>query len=176
MKNLFKKQKKAAGFTLIEMIITISILSFGVMLVYQAFFWLVSSSYIISNRFTAAYLAQEGVEIIRNLRDNNFITISQNPLFQWNAEFSTCSDGCMADYKTQTASLLVPYDGSFLGLNGDGLYDHDVGSTPTIFKREITISPVSGTDDVLYVDVLVTWSYNSQSYSFNTAEYLYNWY
>src|SRR3989344_8662767 len=119
MKNLFKKQKKAAGFTLIEMIITISILSFGVVLVYQAFFWLVSSSYIISNRFTAAYLAQEGVEIIRNLRDNNFITISQNPLFQWNAEFSTCSDGCMADYKTQTSSELIPYDDSFLGLNGD---------------------------------------------------------
>ncbi len=67
--------KNSTGFTLIEIIIAIAILSFGIILVYGSFASVVNSTYNISARFTAAYLAQEGFEIVRNIRDTNFISI-----------------------------------------------------------------------------------------------------
>lgn len=171
VKDRINEKRYLAGFTLIEIIISISILSFGILLIYSAFSLVIISTYNISSRFTAAHLAQEGVEIAKNIRDNNFI----NNTVPWSAGLlvSPCDSGCQADYKTY--NQLIAYNNAFLGLNNDGFYSYDTGSSPTTFKRKIIISPVSGTSDALNVTVLVTWSYRGQSFSFGTNEYLYNW-
>ena len=63
---------KKNGFTIIELIITIAILSFGIIGVYGAFSPMVSLNSAIASKFTASQLAQEGFEVVRNIRDNNF--------------------------------------------------------------------------------------------------------
>jgi prepilin-type N-terminal cleavage/methylation domain-containing protein len=175
-----KKNTQQGGFTMIEMIIAVSILSFGIVAMYGAFSSMVILTSGISSRFTAAYLAQEGLEIIRNLRDDNFISIAASPSgdeLLWSSELLTtpCTSGCMVDYKTINTSQLVADSGVPLALDSDGFYGY-TGGTPTMFHRTITIAPVSGTADAIQVDVLVTWDYNGQSFSFDANEYLYNWY
>lgn len=166
------------GFTLIELIITIAVLSFGVIGVYSAFSPVVALSYTISSRTTAAYLGQEGFEIVRNIRDNNFIKKAANPSIPWYRGLADCALGCQADYKTGTAAqtpqnYLKPYDqGIFLKLNQEGFYAYDSG-TDTPFTRKIIITWEGS--DILKVHVLVLWNYNGQGYNFETYGYLYNW-
>ncbi len=171
-RNLRLSSESGAGFTIVEIIIAISVLSFGIILAYNAFSTIIISTYNISSHFTAAYLAQEGVEIVRNIRDNNFIN---NITWSTGLTGSPCDLGCMADYKTETSGQITSYNNVFFGLNNDGFYSYDIGAVPTIFQRKITISAVSGTSDALNIAVLVMWNYRGQAYSFEADEYLYNW-
>ena len=162
------------GFTIVELIITIAILSFGIIGAYGAFSSIAVLNYNASMKFTAAYLAQEGLEITKNIRDNSFLDAQA-----WSQNLVNCSLGCQADYKTKTASEAVEnqlkaYDDNvFLNFNGDGFYSYDNG-TATKFKRKITITEESA--DNLKVVILIMWDYNGQPYSFETTGYLYNWF
>lgn len=166
--------KENKGFTMIEMIITIAVLSAGIIGSYNAFYSIMNLADTMSYRLTAAYLGQEGLEIIRNIRDNNFIdTVS------WSSGLTLCGGGCQADYKTGTTTesaqnQLQAYSSSnFLKINSDGFYSYDLGSD-TKFKRRITITNVSA--DTLEVLSEVFWNYNGTDYSTSTKEYLYDWY
>ena len=168
-------RESGAGFTIIELMVAIVVLSFGIMGAYSAFLPFVNATYSISYKFTGAYLAQEGLEIVRNIRDTNFINSAK-----WSEGLLACQLGCQLDYKTGTltetlSNRLKAYDpGEFLKINEDGLYGYDSGA-PTKFKRKITIDPQLGAD-ILKVSVVVTWDYNNKPFSFETIGYLYNWY
>ena len=162
---------------MIELIISLAVLSFGILGVYSAFTPLVYLSSNIFSRFTAVYLAQEGVEITRNMRDNNFIAG-----LAWPGNLVGCSMGCQADYKTGSRvetieNELKLYDeDAYLSLNVDGFYSYDFNGTPTKFKRKITITQDVANPDKLKVVVIVFWDYQGKVFSFETSEYLYNWY
>ena len=170
--TFFRKSDK--GFTMIELIVTISILSVGIIGSYSAFSSINSLTHSISPRLTAVYLAQEGQEIVRNIRDSNYID-GKN----WKFGLSNCKNGCQADYKAGTDSesnsnKLKNYsDDNFLILNADGFYGYEEG-IKTIFKRKITIDNISNSS--LKVDVLVMWDYQGKSFEFKTESYLYDWY
>lgn len=72
----------SAGFTVIESLVAISILLLAVSGSFAAAQSSLQSSNFVKNRVTAYYLAQEGIEYIRHLRDNNGLAIrreSSNP-------------------------------------------------------------------------------------------------
>jgi len=171
MSKFQKKLIGQKGFTLVEIIVAIAILAFGIVLVYSAFGLTVTLTYNAAYRFTAASLAHEGLEIIKNIRDTNFLNGTA-----WPSTFISgpCATGCMADYKTLTPAQLTAYTGATLSLDGDGFYSYS-GITPTLFSRKITISPVAGTANALLVDVAVLWNYNGKSFTVDSQEYLYNW-
>lgn len=158
---------------MVELIVTIAILSFGIIAVFSAFALTNMLSYNIASRFVAANLAQEGLEIIRNIRDKNFINSAI-----WSDGLLNCGLGCQADYKTGTlaetsANQLAAYNpNGFLKLTSDGFYGYDAGAD-TRFKRKITITYVS--ESVLKVDVSVDWDYNGKPFSFAADGYIYNW-
>lgn len=167
-------KEKEGGFTIIELIIAIAVLSFGILGTYEAFYAIFSRNQNVSIRFSAVYLAQEGMEIIRNLRDKNFITGAD-----WSAGLLDCETGCQADYKTGTAAQsaanqIQPYsDSNFLKISGDGFYGYDIGSD-SIFKRKITINKISGTE-ILKVSSRVMWDYRGEQFNFTVDGYIYNW-
>jgi prepilin-type N-terminal cleavage/methylation domain-containing protein len=175
----FSRTNHEKGFTIIELMVTIIMLSVGIIGAYSAFSPFVSLTYNISNRFEAAYLGQEGLEIVRNMRDNNVIRSTNNHMANWSDGLLECDLGCQLDYKTGTlaqtfANKLKPYDPSeFLKINADNAYSYDDG-TNTRFQRKVTITQESG-PDILKVSVLVTWDYNGSPFNFETVEYLYNW-
>ncbi|MFA6896949.1 MAG: prepilin-type N-terminal cleavage/methylation domain-containing protein [Patescibacteria group bacterium] len=70
---LFKiKNKKDKGFSLMEVIISIGIISFAFVGVMAVFASNIRAEMLSRDRITAAYLAQEGVEIIKQKRDTNW--------------------------------------------------------------------------------------------------------
>lgn len=182
MKRIVKIKNSQKGFTLVELVISIFVLVVGVIGVYNALSVAIIYTGDISSRLTAAYLAQEGIEIIRNIRDNNWLKIDAGEPINWDDGLSNCYApvGCEADYKTGTAeevSGLTPFSGgNNLNLSDNGFYSYDsTGSfSPTKFKRKITITVQ--TPDSMLVNVLVTWEEKEDTLNFEAEEYIYNWY
>ena len=165
------------GFTIIEIVIAIFLLSFALVGVFSAFSIAVISTSDIVNQLTATYLAQEGMEIARNIRDTNWLKMdSENCVnsscsFGWlNNGLDNCSGGCEADYTTNTSGGLTfnPWNGTGrpLYLNPKGFYSYDTNGILTKFERKITINkvqdvnPVSDqySDHIISVKVEVSWT------------------
>lgn len=157
------------GFTLLEVIITLFVVIVGVVAVYiasqQSLFYTQNSI----SQLTAAYLAQEGIEIVRNIRDTNWLN-NRN----WDTGLTACeasSGGCEADYGdgslSPSGATLIP-----LNLETTGFYGYNSG-TPTRFTRRITIGSEPG---YLKVIVLVEWKQKGGGpKSIGIQENLYPW-
>jgi len=155
------------GFTILEVIIAIFVVTIGVLAAYTVTQQMISYTYRSASRLTAVYLAMEGIEIVRNIRDTNWLESAPS----WKDGLINCTTGCEADYD---ASDLSSYSGDPLNLEtATGFYGYDPGS-PTNFKRKITI-----TDEIDYlkVSVEVWWEYKGDTYGpIRAQENLYNWY
>ncbi len=65
---------KPKGFTLIEVIVAVFLVTVGIGGVYALIQRTIAFTPVISARLTAAYLAQGGIELVRNKRDSNWLT------------------------------------------------------------------------------------------------------
>jgi prepilin-type N-terminal cleavage/methylation domain-containing protein len=188
------------GFTIIELVITIFILSIAVVGIFNAFSIITILTADSSDRLTATYLAQEGMEIVRNIRDQNWLNIdARDSSATWSDGLEVCSNGCKTDYKMANNSenpldVWASGETDYLKIDssGNGFYNLTSG-TNTKFKRKITIThPVDGSgtpiDYIMKVVVEVSW--NKKATLLNSGweagtckdncikaeETLYNWY
>jgi len=193
-----KYKKKSAGFTMIEVVIALFVLTVAVIGVYNAFSIMAVATAQMSDRFTAAYLAQEGIEIIRNMRDNNWL---KDPQVDWTAGLLCGSPPChwQADYTTGTSAPgAFPLQdwsgndetgGSHLNINSNSFYYYDLSNpNETKFRRKITIDSVRNSANetvALKVSATVFWEekpnivnidFPAQPGSITAEDYLYNWY
>jgi type II secretory pathway pseudopilin PulG len=152
---------KKGGFTIIEILAVIFFLSVAMVgaliAIQQTMAWTETSF----QRLTAIYLAQEGIEIVRNIRDTNWL---KNNV--WDQGLS--EGDWETDYQSQT--LDDNYDGAFLLIDG-GFYNYTSG-TSTPFKRKVTIS--DKTADQMKVTVTVSWEAKGE-HQISAQEILYNW-
>jgi prepilin-type N-terminal cleavage/methylation domain-containing protein len=167
------------GFTLLEVIAAIFLMTIGVIgtlsLVSQA----IISSQITSSRLVASYLAQEGIEIVKNLRDTNFLQIRRELITedQWTQGLTGCSEGCEADYNDLA---LTPTANRYLNIDA-GFYQYSGFGTQTPFKRKITINiqdlsnPPDGIPDKMKVQVEVSWTERLRTYQVTAQENIYKW-
>src|SRR3989344_2658129 len=137
------------GFTLIEVLAAMFIMVMGVLGVFGLITRTVTFNSSVNSQLVASYLAQEGLELVRNMRDANFLKIHKGAGGQWNDGLTSCAAGCGADYNDVA---LGSFQDTLLKLD-NGFYTYDAG-TDTIFKRKITID--STTTD-LKVSVDVSW-------------------
>lgn len=151
------------GFTIIELIITIFILSIGVIGVYSAFSAMIVFTQNASDQLQAAYLAQEGIEIIRNIRDTNWIKGND-----WMAGLSDCIETGSCEFEvdfTTTGETTHPIDmstGDYLLKDSSGFYGYPiVGGEETKFQRKIIVTPVTGQEDYA-MDVFIEVSWNKK--------------
>lgn len=61
------------GFTVLEVLIAILVISIGVLGTYSVIQNIISETFSSTYRLTAAYLAKEGIETVRNTRDTNWL-------------------------------------------------------------------------------------------------------
>ena len=163
---------KDRGFTILETTVAIFILVVALVAAISAFYGIMIATSSISSRLTAAYLAQEGIEIIRNIRDTNWLSDSD-----WESDFADCEsqNGCQVDYTTGTGEIIPqPYTDSCLKIDLNNFYSYS-GETPTKFKRKITITHPEEQSHILNVSVLVEWEEKGEQYNFTVEEQLYNW-
>src|SRR3989344_5116913 len=138
------------GFTLIEVIIAIVVLTIGVLGAYALVSRVINATSLSVSQLTASYLAQEGLELVRNARDTNFLRIRQGEEIEWTDGLLSCSSGCEVDYND---TMFDSYQGRFLKATGS-FYAYDSGED-TKFKREVTITQPSANALEILVDV--TW-------------------
>jgi len=138
--------KENKGFTLIEAMVALVLvtLAVGPLLVLSTTTVNVASR--IENNLIAANLAQEGIEVVRNIRDTNWINdlaFDNNlPTGTWRIEWRTVSGGLL----TLGSNPVLKKD--------SGLYNYSSGAN-TIFRRTLSISrPNSGE---LILTSTVTW-------------------
>lgn len=176
------------GFTIVELIITIFILSIAILGVFGAFSMMLILTSTSSDRLTAAYLAQEGMEIIRNIRDTNWIEMRGGSEIPWDDGFSTCKNtsGCQVDYTTTNEEIISSSSGEKLQKDPNNFYSYQ-GGTPTKFTREIKIICLPtgdcSSDYIMKVSVEVSWEekpniLNPTGYpgGIKVEDTLYNWY
>lgn len=160
---------KKNSFTLLEAIFAISILVLTMGGSFALISRLLSFSPQTQSKLVASYLAQEGMEIVRNIRDNNWLNPS-NP--SWNQGLGDCGlPSCEyeADYTNPSLSV---WGDHYLNIDANGLYSYNPG-TQTKFKRKITISD-SGADKMA-LNVEVFWEEKGTTQSVKIMENLYNW-
>ena len=153
---------KNKAFTILELIVAIFVMTVGVLGAYAVVQQIIVYNSISSSRLTAAYLAQEGIELVRNIRDTNWLTV---PLVAWNNGLG--ASDWEADYNNGFLSNWIG-DGNFLKYDSIAGYNYNSG-TDTKFKRKITI--FDETVNMFKVKVEITWPGNTVT----AEEHLYNW-
>ena len=161
--------EKGAGFTIIEVLIAVAVITVGIMGILTIIHQTIAQMALSSSRLVATYLAQEGMEIVRNIRDTNWLDPTNPP---WNDGLNP--GDWEADYNDSSLSSY----GASLKING-GFYNYDTGD-PTRFKRKITISDPNNPEcplaDCFSVKVEVSWQQLARTHQVIVEEYLYNWY
>ena len=157
--------KNSGGFTLIEALVALFVLLLGV----PPAFWLSVSSVnlaaSVQNNLAAANLAQEGAEVIRAIRDNNWFVKPTPQAFD-----TGLADGV---YQVQGDSdAVLPYADVFLKIDASGIYNY-VSGTDTIFKRKLTISKLSTVE--LQVTREVSWQERGRSKTISVESHLFDW-
>ena len=171
---------KNRGFTLVEALVSIAILVTAVTGAYTAAQSGISSSIFSKNQIIAFYLAGEGIEQIRNKRDENGLNSTPDWLVNIAGPAGTgyaCDDGnvCMIDAVASTITKCP--SGVCPNLRLDpvrGFYGYDgTYASTTIFNREIRMKKIS--NDEWSISVIVNWSKGLVQRSFEVRENIMNW-
>ena len=89
------------GFSLIEVVTAIFILTVGVGGAFSLIYQTLSAVYLVRSELTASFLAQEGVEIVKNLRDNAWLYSRAATSTSWLAYLSEAGGDYEVDYSTK---------------------------------------------------------------------------
>jgi Tfp pilus assembly protein PilV len=203
MKNfILKKEEK--GFTIVESLVAIGMLLLAVTGAYGVAQQSLQHSQVAREQITAFYLAQEGIEAVKNLRDENFL----NGSYVWDggatgSNISNClGENCLVDPLVERLELCSSNTatGCLLEQNNNGnstfygMYSHydsnvpiygasswtgdDGGSNwqPSPFTRTVTLTRTS--PDEISVTVKVSWfdKVRNENTNITLREILLNWY
>lgn len=156
------------GFTLIEVLLAVFIISVAVLGLYNGINYSYHSVETAKKVFTASYLAEEGVELVKNIRDSNFVTGGAT----WNTGLLNCytSYGCRMDYNdlTLTVNSSDADSKTALWIDANGAYNYVASGEKTIFSRKIVIA-----NQTTSLKVTVTVFYGEDQ--FILEQYLYDW-
>lgn len=126
------------------------------------------------NQLTAQYLAEESLEVARNIRDENYI---RN--LNWMNGLQACVNvDCDIDYTSGVSQLTpcgsVDCSGHYLYNNQGVFTPTDTSSgTPTTFWRQLTITNRSPNE--VRVSSTVHWKEKTIEHSMTISTYLSNW-
>lgn len=132
-----------AGFSLVEMLLAGFVLSFGLVAIVGTLGPAIKTTADSRDRAVAAFLAQEGAEVIKNIRDENMLN---------GRAFDTgISTGSYCVNRSGTTGCPTGYK---IGVDASGWFDPN-GVSTTEFRRRVD-TRTSGNE--LDVTVLVTWN------------------
>jgi prepilin-type N-terminal cleavage/methylation domain-containing protein len=174
--TFFSLMHHQRAFTLVETLVAIGILTLAV----AGPLFTASSATVATNvahdRVTASYLAQEGIEYVRMLRDNAFLSAGSSDA-GWNAfvngAIASCVSGPCVLTPTHPTGTLSSCSGQCPVLyTANNRYTQDSGAggaAATPFTRTIQFT------EGKYVTSRVSWDYRGASYSVQITEELTAW-
>lgn len=177
-KKIFPLYTTKSGFTLLEVMMATLIIGIGLVGVSSLIVQNVQVQYINKNVLIASQLAQEGLELVRNIRDENWLTDGND--WKIGAGSGTDSDivqdgDYVIDYLGDIDDSVnsIDEDGAKLYINSSNFYTHtSAGNTETNFYRLITVN-----DLVSYLEVKCTVrsKERDRTHDYEAETVLYNW-
>lgn len=181
MYKVIRKNNK--GFSILEVVVALYIITMGLIGVLALVVQNIQAEYINTKTLVASQLAQEGLELVRNIRDTNWLI---------NANWKDCDSagsncdivqsaggnttyGIYLDYSTNNIIIdatINSIDNAPLYINGNGFYTHVVFAETTAFYRLITVTDGG---DYLVVECQVRWQTGKGSHDYKAETYLYDW-
>lgn len=161
------------GQLLIEAMIAMGVISVGLLAVFTVLSNSLGISKITSNQYVGTYLSAEGIEVVKNIIDNN--VYNQN---SWNSGLVQ-NGGAPYTFTVQYDStapdtLDQPTDPLRFDPN-TGLYSYDPAGNITVFTRAITVTSLDSGNE-LRVDSVVNWKdQGGTPDSVELEDTFYNW-
>ncbi len=198
MKISFNFKNSNRGQSIVEALIAISIIIVGVVGIARALSNSLSLNKVVSNQYIAVYLASEGIEIMRNMMDDNF---KDKAPALWDDSldkcvitdpFSACgvsnaNKGCAVNYND--VEISSPDANSAGGKNNPVNRNPLVFINPNYvvntgapgmagrasFSRVICVRRITGDLNILEVESLVRWTdRGDQNYKYSLVDRFYN--
>lgn len=180
---MMKTPQTRNGFTLVETMVAISLLAIALIGPYVAVQNAVQSSYVARDQLVASQLAQEGVEYIRWIRDNNYLNsrsfmdaLSTYACYGANPNNYCTMDPTQGDIHSvpgAMSAISATTSAGFLYISSGGLYNQQDLGTPSKFKRLVRVYTISANEVKVVVQVL--WSTGPRSYSVMVVDNLQDW-
>lgn len=190
MKKNFQQKNKA--FTLVETLIAISIFTVSILSLLVVLSQSISRTNYAKTKVVASFLAEEGVEYIRNMRDT-YVLYSATTQAGWdafNSKLTTNSceaaDGCYfnadnliySDTTQPMIDIIFSACSSATCPNGILLYDPATGKygfsgVSSGYSRKITVNIISANETEVFSTVY--WTQGSGTYNIVFSESLFNW-
>ncbi|MHB0977860.1 MAG: type IV pilus modification PilV family protein [Minisyncoccota bacterium] len=174
-------KETSGGFTLVETLVAIGVLVLAVTGAFSAAQMGITTSTYSKNQVIAFYLAQDGVEFIRNIRDNNGL----NGQFWLTGISSNSSDPCYFGNTCIIDPTAVSPSPNMVRCSGgsgscpllkqdstSGIYGY-VSGTDTIFRREIQLTRIN--DNEISILVSVIWRKGLVDRTFRVRENIFDW-
>lgn len=160
---------KTSGFTLVETLVSLFVLSVAIAATFAIISSNLSNAEFVRNNFIASGLAQEGAELVRNLRD----TDGFKGTFGYFGGSAPAADGvyCVQWDSTQ---LMNPCVNPLKKNATSGLYDHLILGGDTIFSRTVTVTRISSAEIRVIIDV--SWKDHTGTKKISAEEHLFNWF
>ena len=186
--NIFKINNK--GFSILEASIVMGVVSIGLLGVFSLILQNIQVQKVNKNMLVASMLAQEGLELVRNIRDDNWIA---SPAVAWDLNIAGWGNNDFTvDYTMALANandsdndgdIMEEANTKLYKNSANNFYTHTAaGNTATQYYRLITVddidasSPADGIDDYYKVKSHVQWKDSKGALKDYIAEtYLYNW-
>ncbi len=171
-----KKKKNTTGFTLVETLVAIAILVTAVIGASTAAQKGLSLSILSKDEVTAFYLAQEAVEQIRNMRDENGLNGRDWLYGISDSSSDPCYFGkvCRVDALENSITTCSGDNCPFLRQNQEtGFFGYDSSWDETPFKREVTLTSVDSKE--ISMLVTVSWHKGIIDREFKVKENILDW-
>ncbi|NTW22355.1 hypothetical protein HGA34_02285 [Candidatus Falkowbacteria bacterium] len=172
MRKWLKKIRSNDGFSFIELLAVMFIVNVALVALISMSLQAIQTERFNRNVLIAAQLAQEGIELVRNIRDNDWqagVTPS--------SIFNSANDGVYAmDYTLGAAVPLtggLTDDASKLYTDTQGYYSHDSTGTSTKFRRAISIFAAGIASTTVTSEVRFSDGVTARNYKVETI--LYDW-
>jgi len=151
--NLSKIYSNRLGFSMVEVLVSLSVVVISLLVILQLSVHGVQDSMDSRDQLVATGLAQEGTELVRNIRDSNWRASA--------ASFATITTGVKCtidkDYSVDTNPIMCNSgrsDQLYLDASGFFVHSETIGSVSTKFHRKLDISS-NGTS--MTVTTMVGW-------------------
>lgn len=170
--KIVNRLKFKPGFSLMEILVVLFIVSTSLLSIVSLIIQNIQVQSINKNNLIASSLAQEGIELTRQVRDLNWRDSKD-------FDFSLTDGSYRLDYRTPVAASFSDTSKTKLYLK-DGFYIHDGGAetglTPTIFSRQIMIKKLDTySGKPLQVRSIVSWVDHNHPYNYELQTLLFDW-
>jgi len=167
-----KNLKLKNGFTLMEVMVAIFIIVVGLFAVMALIDKSIMAGSLSTNKLIAANLAQEGIEVVKSIRDMSYDPATGG-WDVWYGASGVASGTYSVEHNSQnfgsSQNSLLKFD------SASGLYSYSSGNN-SIFKRSIIITKApAGNADEIKVEAIVTWTERGANKTLTVEDRLWNW-